>query len=359
MIKSLLKGSAALALVIGGSAAFAEDAAPVAAPGAPAAAEVAPAVDYWKNVPEVVAEVDGVKITKGEVQKALAQMIPGGQIPAGLPQDQVDMAIAELTHAQAMSILVKNALAKSGFNPSDAEIKAFVKNYFSTKFPPQVLQMMLEREKTTLDAIADEVVKSSEDKKSAIEAMFIEKEAKAAPVTEADAKKYYDENAAKFVKPGDPADSYRASHILVGVKAQATDEEKAAAEKKINEILAKVKADPAKFEEIAKTSSECPSSAQGGALGNFRKGMMVPEFEEALDKLKEGEISGVVKTQFGYHIVRRDPLEKESKIEFDQIKDRLIIMLEQQAKLEAEKNYVESLEKAAKIEYFYPAKAAK
>ena len=363
MIKNLLKGSAALALVFGGAAVvFAEEAAAPAVPAvpdAPPTAEViAPEVDFWKNVPDVIAEVDGTKITKSEIQNALARMIPGGKIPAGVTQEQFDHAIGELAKAEVMQVLVKNALAKSGFNPSDEEIKNYIKGEFA-KWPQPMLKQVLEREKKTLDAVIDEMLANPEAKKGAIAEMFLNKELKVAAVTEADAKKYYDENAARFVRPGDPEDSYRASHILVGVKGQATDEEKAAAEKKINDILAQVKADPAKFEEIARTSSDCPSREQGGSLGNFRKGMMVPEFEEALDKLKEGEISGVVKTQFGYHIVRRDPLQKEAKIEFNEIKDRLIAMLNQKAQLDAERNYVETLQKAAKIEYFFPAKAEK
>lgn len=363
MIKSLLSGSAVLALVIGASVAFAEEKAAAEIPAPPdktpeAPAAPAPKVDIWKNIPEVVAEVDGVKITKADIKEKFDQMIPGGRVPEGIAQEQIDQVIYSLTRMDVMQTLVTNAIAKSGFNPDDAEIKKFIKGEIA-KWPPQMVQQYLEREKKTLDGMVDEMANNPDIKKTAIENLFMEKEVKAPAVTEADAKKYYEENSDKFIDPADPEDSFRASHILVGVKAQSTDEEKAAAEKKIKDILAKVKADPAKFAEIAKSESQCPSSAQGGSLGNFRKGMMVPEFEEALAKLKDGEISDVVKTQFGYHIIRRDALHKESKIEFDQVKARLIDILSQKAKVDAMREYIESLEKAAKIQYFIPVVADK
>ncbi len=84
----------------------------------------------------------------------------------------------------------------------------------------------------------------------------------------------------------------RASHILVDHEYEATD------------LLSKIK-EGKTFEELAEKFSKCPSGEQGGDLGFFRKGMMVPEFETAAFGLGTGETSGPVKTQFGYHIIKR------------------------------------------------------
>lgn len=84
----------------------------------------------------------------------------------------------------------------------------------------------------------------------------------------------------------------RASHILVHHEYEATD-------------LLKKLADGAVFEDLARDFSECPSGKDGGSLGEFGKGMMVPSFEKAAFLLLPGEISGIVRTQFGFHLIKR------------------------------------------------------
>ena len=88
------------------------------------------------------------------------------------------------------------------------------------------------------------------------------------------------------------SDLLSAQHILVGHEYEAKD------------ILRKIQqGEP--FEKIAQDFSLCPSSKQGGNLGQFPKGAMVSAFEKALLTLKPGEVSGIVRTQFGYHIIKR------------------------------------------------------
>ncbi|WP_449539307.1 peptidylprolyl isomerase [Ferdinandcohnia sp. Marseille-Q9671] len=95
----------------------------------------------------------------------------------------------------------------------------------------------------------------------------------------------------------------KASHILVRVAPEATEEEKAEAKKKIDEAKKKLD-EGGKFDELAKEYSDDGSAANGGDLGWFGKGRMVPEFEEAAFALKEGETSDVIESQYGYHIIR-------------------------------------------------------
>ena len=166
-------------------------------------------------------------------------------------------------------------------------------------------------------------------------------------VTEAEALKFYNANPKQFMEPADPADSVRASHILIMVDDKASDQEKKAALAKINQIQAELKQNPKNFEALAKTHSQCPSGKEGGSLGAFQKGRMVPEFEKAAFALKENEISGVVKTQFGYHIIRRDAAMKESVKEFTEVKDILINMLTEQKKGEAFRKYLDEVKKKA------------
>jgi peptidyl-prolyl cis-trans isomerase D len=121
------------------------------------------------------------------------------------------------------------------------------------------------------------------------------------PVTDADVQKLYDSRASQYQVP----ESRRASHILIAVPQNATEAQREAARKKAEEILAEVRKAPQRFAELAKKYSQDPGSAQkGGDLGLFSRGMMVKPFEDAAFGLaKVGDISGVVKSDFGYHII--------------------------------------------------------
>ena len=96
------------------------------------------------------------------------------------------------------------------------------------------------------------------------------------------------------------ADQVTASHILISTDGR--DKETAKAEIK---ALHKEIVDGADFAEIARSKSDCPSGGRGGDLGAFGRGMMVPEFEKAAFELDAGALSGVVETDFGYHIILR------------------------------------------------------
>ena len=120
-------------------------------------------------------------------------------------------------------------------------------------------------------------------------------------VTDEDSKRFYNENAAKF--QGD--EKRRASHILIGFGPGATPEAKAQAKKKAEEILAEVKKNPAKFADLAKKNSQDPGSAEkGGDLGMFGRGAMVKAFEDAAYSMKPGQVSELVQSEFGFHIIK-------------------------------------------------------
>ncbi|MBQ7930029.1 MAG: peptidylprolyl isomerase, partial [Clostridia bacterium] len=107
-------------------------------------------------------------------------------------------------------------------------------------------------------------------------------------VTDDEAKKYFEENPDQFA----PEMTFNASHILVDT------EEKAA------EIAEQIKSGELTFEDAAMQFSSCPSKQNGGSLGEFGHGQMVPEFEAACEALEEGELSAPVQTQFGWHLIK-------------------------------------------------------
>ncbi len=120
-------------------------------------------------------------------------------------------------------------------------------------------------------------------------------------VTDAEVKHFYDENAARF----QGNEQRHASHILIGFGAGASAEEKAAAKDKAADILAQLRKNPKRFEELATKNSQDPGSAtKGGDLGSFGRGAMVKQFEDAVFGMKVNQISDLVESEFGYHIIR-------------------------------------------------------
>ena len=123
--------------------------------------------------------------------------------------------------------------------------------------------------------------------------------AKGVVVSDAEVHDFYTGNKDKFESP----EQAHARHILVTVDEKADEQTRQAGKAKADDLLAQLKGG-ANFEELAKKSSDCPSAPQGGDLGFFGHGQMVPEFDAAAFALKPGELSGVVTTKFGYHIIK-------------------------------------------------------
>lgn len=165
-------------------------------------------------------------------------------------------------------------------------------------------------------------------------------------VSDAQAKQYYDGNKARFQQP----ESRRASHILIqaGTDPAAKAEAKAKAEK----VLQEVKAQPSRFAELAKKHSADPgSAAKGGDLGSFTRDMMVKPFSDAAFQMKVGEISGLVETQFGYHIIRLDSIEPGSVVAFEKAKPAIMRELQGQ---EAARKFAEAAERFSNLVYEQP-----
>ena len=153
--------------------------------------------------------------------------------------------------------------------------------------------------------------------------MTINKVLSEVTVTDEDAKKYYKENKTQFDQPA----TVSAKHILVDT------------EELCSEVKERIENGELSFEDAAKEYSTCPSNAQGGSLGVFGRGMMVPEFEDAAFELELEKISEPVKTQFGYHLIKVDAKNEPKTSEFDEVKDKIVQQLIQQSQ---EKKYVDA-----------------
>jgi peptidyl-prolyl cis-trans isomerase C len=171
-----------------------------------------------------------------------------------------------------------------------------------------------------------------------------------ATVDDKDVWSYYDKNRASFRQP----EQVRASQILIKTEPGWDEAKKAAARKKIDDIRAKLKQGQ-DFESLARTYSEDPSGAKGGDLGYIRTGQVLKPFEEALFALKPGEISDVVETNVGFHIIKASDRKPETTIPFEKVKDQLRTALKQEKGQQEANAYIAKVREKAKVEIFLPA----
>jgi peptidyl-prolyl cis-trans isomerase D len=148
-----------------------------------------------------------------------------------------------------------------------------------------------------------------------------------AEVSKEDVRKYYDEHLNDFGTP----EERHAAHILITVNAAAPQAEQDAAKAKAEQLLQQAKKNPAGFDELARKNSQDPgSAANGGDLGFFGRGMMVKPFDDAAFALKAGEISGLVKSDFGYHIIKLIAVKPSRAMPFDEARAGIVTKLRQQ-----------------------------
>jgi peptidyl-prolyl cis-trans isomerase C len=169
-----------------------------------------------------------------------------------------------------------------------------------------------------------------------------------------DVKKASDEEVSAFFR--DHPESFRspeqvrASHILISVDPGATDEQRAQKRLELAGLKGEIEKG-ADFGELAGQHSDCPSKARGGDLGYFQRGKMVKPFEDEAFAMKVGDVSGIVETQFGYHLIKVTDHQEPKTATLDEVKAQIENLLNRQAKDKAIGAYVAKLRESARIEY--------
>ncbi len=204
---------------------------------------------------------------------------------------------------------------------TEADVNAMIaslaqrgKNYNTPEGRAIVLDQLINQKLLLMDAVRNLYEREPEFKaelarvkEELLVNYAVNKAVSSARVTDEEAKKFFDENPEQFAGQK----TVNASHILVADEAQA------------NDILAKINAGEISFEDAAKQYSSCPSSAEGGCLGDFGAGQMVPEFDQACFEMAEGELRGPIKTQFGFHLIKLNKINDAQPMSFEEIKEQL------------------------------------
>lgn len=326
--KWLSKSLAIVALV--GCSAFTQAAEP--SKDAAPAAESAPAA----AIQGPVARVNGVAIDAIELRRATKVMLRGQTVPAEqkalFDKQALDQLLsAELLYQAAAKLEVKDLDKLVDEKLAQGKARFANEQDFTKAIKDLEMDEKALRDYTRRDLLISKFVESTIVPKI--------------KVTEEEARKFYDQNPDKFTR----SETVKASHILIGTEPNASAEDKKKAREKA-EKLRKELAGGADFAELAKGNSSCPSSQKGGDLGFFGKGQMVPPFEKAAFELKPGEISDVVETQFGYHIIKLTEKKPAETVAFKEAQARIEEYLKGQKINAAVGDFVTEARKTAKVE---------
>jgi peptidyl-prolyl cis-trans isomerase C len=292
-----------------------------------------------------VARINGEEIGRADFEKQMERtrarfQRAGRQIAPALETRLKENLIRKLVEEQ----LIEQKAKAEGVTVTSEEIAAKVTEHKTRFGSEKAFQSFLER---TNQGEAD--VKADLEKNLLRDKLFAKMLASAEP-TEADAKKYYDENLDKYKQK----EQIKASHILFKVEKTTTDKDKKAKLAEAKKVLADVKKAGANFEEVAKKYSDGPTKERGGDLGTFSRGRMVKPFEDAAFAAKPGEIVGPVETQFGYHIIKVYEKTPESQRAFDDVKESILTSLKARQKSKATRELLDKLKAEAKVEVLEP-----
>lgn len=306
--------------------------------GDPAAPAAEPAKPIPDQLPDVVARVNGQPIAKSELERAIRnlELNAGGAVPA---ERRAEIFRGVLDQLIDVKLLEQEAAARN-IKATDAEVTQGLTE-MKAQAPDQATfeKALSARQMTEADLRNEARQRLTVDK-----LLVAEVEPKAA-VAPQDIEAFYKGNPQFFMQP----EAVRASHILLKVEPTADAAAKQAARTRADDLLKQVKAG-GDFAALAQQHSQDGSAPGGGDLGFFPRGQMTKAFEDAAFALKAGEVSGVVETEFGFHIIKLTEHRTARTVPLAEVNDRIAVALRQQKQQELAQQFVQQLKAKGKVE---------
>lgn len=306
-------------------------------PAAGTPAPPAPAKPVPATLPDVLARVNDEPVRKADFDLLLSNIeLNNGPIPP----DRRDEILRKILDDLVTYTMLKQEAKARNVEVADAEVEQQL----------AVMKQEAGNDAKFKKALADrnmtvERLRSDARVQLSISKMMNAQVASAPAASDADVKAFYEKNPDKFKR----GESVRASHILIRVSDKAPDEEKQKARARIDAVLKRARAGE-DFAVLAREHSQDGSAAQGGDLNYFVKGQMVQAFDQAAFSLKPNEISDVVTTEFGYHIIKVVDHKAAGTVPFEEVADSVKKFLTEQKKQETAQGFINQVKQKAKIE---------
>ncbi len=293
----------------------------------------------------MIVKVNGTTITVSDLEKEVKgmlaqyqqQQVPLDQIQSMLPEIK-KQAIESLINRQLLYDEVDRRNIVSDSNQVKAEIQKIAASYPS--------QAEFEKHLSDHGFTVDLMEKDMEQQLKLDTLIRGHLNFTDIQVTEEEASSFYKSNPDSFQAP----EQLRASHILLKTSPEDPQDVKTQKRLELSGILGRIEKG-ADFADMARNHSDCPSKEKGGDLGFFSKGAMVKPFEDAAFAMKPGEVSEIVETQFGFHVIKLEEKNEARKEEFDAVKGDItnhLVATKEQAKFD---EFINELRKEAVIEY--------
>jgi peptidyl-prolyl cis-trans isomerase C len=287
------------------------------------------------------ATVNGVRILMSDLDMEMQEEIRNNPEM----QNSGDLAARRQLRKKVLDYLIDQELIvqegkKAGLEPQQEKINVEFEK-IKKRFPSQdAFEQVMKKQNMTEERLR-EIIGRAFIVKNVLEVKI---EPLAKPVTDKEVADYYQAHKGEFAEP----EEVRARHILIKLSSGASDEEKTYAKKEMQAILEETKSG-ADFAELAKKHSQCPSAIRGGDLDYFSRGDMVKPFEEAAFALKPGQISDVVETEYGYHIIRLEDKKPGRQLELEEVSEGIKKELHDKEMDIALRNWLKPLREKADI----------
>ena len=302
---------------------------------------------------QVAVLVNGLPITNGQIDPVVEEQLkPFADRMTQLPSEFVEQRKKEMRREILDKIIAERLLDEQvkgqGIAISDEEMQKKIGDLASRQQPPMSGEEFLA--KVQASGLTVETFQRDLRRNMGYFKLFEGQWAGKTEVTDQEAKTYYDKNPEDFKNP----EMVRASHILIQPDTQVPgvdpNQAKAQAKAKAEDLLSKIRGGE-DFAELAKTHSSCPSAANGGDLDYFKRGEMDAPFEKAAFELAPGQVSGVVETSYGFHIIKVTDHRPARIIPFEEAKAGIVEKLATEKKTQIIRDYIESLKAKANIQY--------
>lgn len=298
------------------------------------------------TVRKTIVEIQGLTDADGKFDKERYKALLAAQ---GMTPDKFEAGLRrDLAIQQTNAVIQGTAFSPKTVATHIATLNQQVRNVQELPFTPAAFKSQVKLTDAMLEeyykknAAQFEIPETVKAEFVVLSGELVESQIK---VDDADINGYYEQNLARYKTE----EQRRASHILISAGKAASVGEKANAKAKAEKLLAQLRKTPADFAKLAKENSQDPGSAErGGDLDFFGKGMMVKAFEETAYKLKEGEISDLVESDFGYHIIRLTAIKPAATRSLAEVKENIVDEIKRQ---QAGKKFAEMSEQFTNMVY--------